>query len=62
MGIDKENIFHSEFGSSVFSSFESMAPTLYSSHWGIHAGMPGDNCTLGEWNFICEGENPMSNQ
>lgn len=43
----------------MFSSFESMAPTLESNHWGIHAGMPGDNCT-GEWDFVCNGPNPMS--
>lgn len=52
-GVSLENVFASEFGCSVFSSFESMSPTLEASHWGVHAGMPaGDsnpmsarNCT-----------------
>ena len=29
--------YASEFGGSVFSSFESMAPTLAPAHWGLHA-------------------------
>jgi hypothetical protein len=37
-----QNIFASEFGCSVFSSFESMSATLDESHWGIHAGMKGE--------------------
>jgi hypothetical protein len=36
------SVFASEFGCSVFSSFESMSATLNESHWGIHAGMPGE--------------------
>lgn len=37
-GINKANVFASEFGSSVFSSFESMSPTLAKSHWSVHGG------------------------
>lgn len=33
-----QNIFGSEFGSVVMSSFESMAPTLAPEHWGLHGG------------------------
>lgn len=32
------NVFASEFGSVVMSSFESMSPTLKPEHWGLHAG------------------------
>ncbi len=39
--------YASEFGSSVFSSFESMSPTLAPEHWGIHGGAPPDTCTGG---------------
>lgn len=34
------NIFGSEFGAVVMSSFESMAPTLAPEHWGLHGGQP----------------------
>jgi hypothetical protein len=37
-----QNIFASEFGCSVYSSFESMSATLDKSHWDIHAGMKGE--------------------
>lgn len=53
------NIFASEFGSSVYSSFESMSPTLEPKHWGIHAGMKPDNCS-GGFASKCKGPNPMS--
>ena len=43
-GISQPNVFASEFGSSVYSSFESMSPTLDEKHWGIHAGEAGDDC------------------
>ena len=33
-----QNIFGSEFGAVVMSSFESMAPTLGPQHWGLHGG------------------------
>ena len=38
------NVFASEFGCVTMSSFESMTPLLAEKHWGLHAGMPGDNC------------------
>jgi hypothetical protein len=33
VGLGQKNIFASEFGSSVYSSFESMSPTLAKEHW-----------------------------
>jgi hypothetical protein len=47
VGLDQNSVFASEFGCSVFSSFESMTATLAPNHWGPHAGLPGDNCTKG---------------
>jgi beta-mannosidase len=44
MGITEPNTFASEFGCSVFSSFESMAPTLAPKHWGVHGGAPQADC------------------
>lgn len=53
-GITKPNVFASEFGSSVFSSFESMSPTLAKSHWSVHGGgtaaSPGDNNPMSQRN------------
>ncbi|CAK9054165.1 Casein kinase I [Durusdinium trenchii] len=43
------NIFGSEFGAVVMSSFESMAPTLAPEHWGLH----GDN-VMAERNYPCD--------
>ena len=43
--VAQKNVYASEFGSSVMSSFESMSPTLAPEHWGIHGGAPPDNCT-----------------
>ena len=37
-GLGHRNIFGSEFGAVVMSSFESMAPTLAPEHWGLHGG------------------------
>jgi hypothetical protein len=50
------NVFASEFGCSVYSSFESMSPTLDPSHWGIHAGMPGERGVnpMSERNYPCD--------
>ena len=55
-GVDQPNVFASEFGTSVFSSFESMSPSLQSDHWGVHAGMPAETCDK----TTCTGTNPMS--
>ena len=33
VGLGQKNVFASEFGSSVYSSFESMSPTLAKEHW-----------------------------
>lgn len=53
------NVFASEFGSSVYSSFESMSPTLDPKHWGVHAGQPKDTCH-GHFASKCEGPNVMA--
>eukprot|EP01043_Picozoa_sp_COSAG02_P003188 COSAG02_NODE_76_length_41115_cov_60.967817_15_plen_199_part_00 len=44
MGVAQPNTFASEFGCSVFSSFESIAPTLAEEHWGVHGGAPQADC------------------
>ena len=56
-------MYASEFGTGGSSSFESMSGTLSPQHWGLHGGMPADNCTkphqcLGE--HACTGDNPMT--
>jgi len=43
----------------VFSSFESMAPTLAKEHWSIHGGAPPDVCT-GGFASKCKGNNTMA--
>lgn len=63
-GLGQPNLFASEFGASVFSSFESMSPTLAKNHWGVHGGMPADDCSVGDttttfWK-TCKGGNPMA--
>ena len=59
-GMTQPNIFASEFGCIGMSSFESMSPLLKPSHWGLHAGLPADNCS-GSWDSReCHGNNPMS--
>ena len=44
------------------SSWESMSATLKPEHWGLHGGMPADNCSGGLPNagHRCTGGNPMS--
>jgi beta-mannosidase len=59
VGLGKANIFASEFGSSVYSSFESMSPTLAKEHWGMHGGGPPDNCE-GGFASKCQGTNVMA--
>jgi len=53
------NVFASEFGSSVYSSFESMSPTLDPKHWSIHGGAPPDTCQ-GGFQSHCKGNNTMA--
>ena len=59
-GINLPSEFASEFGSSVFSSFESISPTLDPKHWGIHGGMARDDCPYGHDPNFCVGNNPMA--
>jgi hypothetical protein len=58
-GVGFPSTFASEFGSSVFSSFESMAPTLAPAHWGVHGGGPPDSCG-GGFERYCNGTNVMA--
>jgi hypothetical protein len=60
-GTRMPSVFVSEFGGSVFSSFESMSATLAQEHWGIHGGAPKDaTCKVdGGWHR-CEGTNVMA--
>ena len=44
-GVAHFNIYASEFGTGGSSSFESMSGTLSPQHWGLHGGMPADNCS-----------------
>ena len=50
----------SEFGASVYSSFESMSATLAPEHWGVHGGAPKDTCDTGGGYHHCEGGNAMA--
>lgn len=59
IGVDKFNIMHSEFGTTVYSSFESMSATLDPKHWSIHGGEAIDNCTGHGFSSECKGPNPM---
>jgi len=58
-GLSLPSVFTSETGGVSMSSFESMAPFLDPKHWGIHGGMPQDNCTQ-TWDNVCVGGNPMA--
>jgi beta-galactosidase/beta-glucuronidase len=58
-GLNESNVFASEFGCSVYSSFESMSPTLKEEHWGIQGGSPPDDCH-GGFSSHCEGDNAMA--
>ena len=58
-GLALPNVFASEFGAAVMSSFESMSPTLAPQHWGLHAGQPDDSCP-GGFERHCEGVNVMA--
>jgi hypothetical protein len=55
-GPAQPNVFASEFGAVVMSSFESMAPTLSRARWGLHGGQPSDVCSSGFSNK-CQGSN-----
>jgi hypothetical protein len=59
LGPQSENVFASEFGAVVMSSFESMSVTLAKEHWGLHAGQPSDSCN-GNFANECEGDNIMA--
>ena len=53
-------MFFSEFGASVMSSFESMAPTLAPEHWALWGGVAPATCTGSPWGRPCVGSNPMA--
>lgn len=59
-GLTFASVFTSEFGSTGFSSFESMSPTLSPEHWGMHGGAPPDTCTTGTFEGPCNGTNTMA--
>ena len=59
VGIDQDNVYASEFGCSVMSSFESMSPTLAKNHWGVHGGAAPDECH-GGFSSTCSGTNVMA--
>jgi beta-mannosidase len=55
------NVFVSEFGASVSSSFESMSALLPENSWSLHGGSPADSCgqLIGQVN-VCNGTNSMA--
>lgn len=66
-GLGRPSVFASEFGASVYSSFESMSPTIAKEHWSIHGGARGDSCSGGQnpsspgtGRYRCNGTNAMS--
>ena len=55
------NYFASEFGASVFSSFESLSVTLSEEHWSVHGGSSPGTCTTEDgFQNNCTGGNVMS--
>jgi hypothetical protein len=59
-GVAKCGMFFSEFGASVFSSFESMAPTLAPEHWALWGGVEPATCTGSPWGRPCVGSNALA--
>eukprot|EP00463_Aulacantha_scolymantha_P006251 TRINITY_DN783_c1_g1_i1.p1 TRINITY_DN783_c1_g1~~TRINITY_DN783_c1_g1_i1.p1 ORF type:complete len:371 (+),score=60.07 TRINITY_DN783_c1_g1_i1:217-1329(+) len=59
MGPQYQNVFASEFGTVVMSSFESMSPLLKPEHWALEAGVAPDTCN-GGFAKNCQGINPMA--
>ena len=61
IGPNHPNTFASEFGCSVWSSFESVSAMLRPEHWGLHGGAEPDKCQhiVGNEN-VCEGFNVMA--
>eukprot|EP01065_Artemidia_motanka_P025528 TRINITY_DN30520_c0_g1_i1.p1 TRINITY_DN30520_c0_g1~~TRINITY_DN30520_c0_g1_i1.p1 ORF type:complete len:912 (+),score=270.91 TRINITY_DN30520_c0_g1_i1:48-2783(+) len=55
-GPGQRNVFASEFGTVVMSSFESMSPLLAPEHWALHGGAPDKRCK----SWPCDGYNPMA--
>jgi len=60
LGTAEHAVFASEFGASVFPSFESLSPTLDPAHWGIQGGAEADTCEGGAGRNHCQGPNPMA--
>ena len=54
------NVYASEFGCAVMSSFESMSPSLDPAHWGLHGGAPPDSCAGDTFEATCNGTNVMA--
>jgi hypothetical protein len=59
-GTSECGMFFSEFGASVFSSFESMAPTLAPEHWALWGGVAPATCTGSPWGRPCVGSNVLA--
>jgi hypothetical protein len=59
-GVSKCGMFFSEFGASVYSSFESVAPTLAPAHWALWGGVAPAVCTGSPWGRPCVGDNPLA--
>jgi beta-mannosidase len=63
LGPQYRNNFSSESpGATVFSSFESMSPTLRQEHWGVHGGQPEPKTCMKKHpnDVVCRSENVMS--
>jgi len=63
IGLSHPNFFVSEFGASVFSTFESMHAALSARNWGVHGDdrQPSSNCSVVYENANeCHGSNILS--
>ena len=59
IGLGHPNTFTSEFGSVGWSSWESVNPTISSSHWALHGGAEKANCS-GGFQSKCTPNNVMA--
>ncbi|CAB9515754.1 Beta-mannosidase A [Seminavis robusta] len=60
LGLQYPSTFASEFGASVWSSFESLSGTLSQGHWSLHGGSGPDKCYKTGFVKVCEGDNVMA--
>ena len=59
-GVRARGQFTSEFGVGQPASFESMAPTLNPTYWGMHGGNHAPDTCSGGFAHVCTGGNPLA--